>query len=324
MQKSLIATGIILISSLLPVIPEDMKLLHSFTYECNGVMRTALAEDGRTAEAEFNPEPCVGTHAYSTFMDSNGNKVYTEIGIEKYADIGRAGGFERNPTKSEFSSVLETYLVDKAEAAIAFNDVDWDSLGGSGTSHTLAVDVGAGTGRFLFGSNLCNGDSVNTVTYNGTSMTRSGKIGAMGANYLFNPSSGSNNLVVNCVGTASNIVINAASYTGANAGPIDNTGNGSGSASSLSLSITATSTSWMIAGLRYDSSGDPFTMTSGTARTDADTPNNNQIIADSNGTCTSCTISATFASGNYTVMGVTVNPAAAATTPSNGTVIWFQ
>ena len=146
----------------------------------------------------------------------------------------------------------------------------------------------------------------------------------MAAFYIFNPTSGANNEVITCSASASNIVSNIASYTGAGS-PIDNTGGATGSGTSISRSMIATSSdAWMIAGLRYDSSGDPFTMTSGTKRTDADSPDNNQIIADSNASTTcdspSCTIAATHVSGNDTLMAVMVAPAvAAAATPVDDT-----
>ncbi|MDO8094414.1 MAG: hypothetical protein Q6360_13130 [Candidatus Brocadiales bacterium] len=295
-----------------------MQLLGSFTYECNGVMRTAEAPDGSIVRAAFDPEPCTGTHAYSIFKDSKGAKVHEEITLAKYEDIGRKGGFARNPIKNETQSLFGKAFTPRAEAAIAFDNAIFGNLGGAGTSFTYSFTT-TGSNILLFSFPRCANQAFTSLTYNAVASTQqhnegtTGGINATGAFYQFNAASGANNVVITCAASADDIVGVDASYTGT-ASPLDGNGRAGVTvgATSMSLTITSTSTAaWMIAGFR-SAVGGAWTLSSGTNRNGTQ----NHIIVDSGATTTcaspSCTLRGTHDAGDSLVFGITVDAAVAA------------
>ena len=285
----------------------EMPLVGSFTYECNGVMRTAELEDGSIVQADFDPEPCTGTHAYSVFIGSNGDKVYDEITLDKYKDIGGKDCYSRNPKKNESQSAFGKAFAPRAEAAIAFDAAYSEGLGGSGTSFTFAHTV-TGSNTFLAVHARCALVGFTSVAYNSDGMTKqfTGNQQTTALFYLFGADTGANNVVITCDGSAADIYANASSYTGAGS-PLDANGETSNSGTSITLTVTATSSdAWAIGGFRSDAGGD-WTMTSGTKRTGG-----NHQIADSAATCSSCTLAGTHDTGNNWLRIITIAPAPAA------------
>lgn len=133
--------------------------------------------------------------------------------------------------------------------AIAFNAAaDGGNNGGTTNSLTFSYTCSSGSNRLLLvaflGDVISGNDDITGVTYNSVSMTQIAKITAGGANnrilyfyYQLNPSTGANNVVINCTNNHY-LLAGAADYTGVSA--LDNSGTnpGSGSIATLTTSVT--------------------------------------------------------------------------------------
>jgi hypothetical protein len=158
-----------------PVIPQDMKFISAWEYQCTGVVPDY-------SHAIYDPtkdfptlEPCSGTKHTAAFLDSNGNKVYLPLTQQLYQQMGQRDGVKLNPTKEEFKSVLETYvLAQPASAAVAYLTSNINNCAAA-TSCTYALDSGStGSDRVLvLGFEIFKTtDTITSVTYNGTAVTR--------------------------------------------------------------------------------------------------------------------------------------------------------
>jgi hypothetical protein len=294
MRTKTLIGSLILISAgvLAPVIPEDMKFISAWEYECTGVVPDY-------SNALFDPtiewptlEPCTGTKYTAAFLDSNGNKVYVPMTEQEYRKLGEKGGAQFNPKKEEFKSILEDFLSPtKVDAAIAYDNTLVHNCA-TGTSCTVAYTVGSGSNRAVFFTieHFSTTDIVDSATYDGVAMTEIDQYlypaqgFSMHAYYGVAPTSGSNNLVVNfSVSTGPQLRISSLEGV-AQTGTIDAfhdfayTTN----VSSISESITTTvDNAWTM--LFVGSSCPSFASLAGGANTTIRSASPCSYIADSNG-----------------------------------------
>ncbi len=217
-----------------------------------------------------------GYEIHRRFQDSNGNKVYVPLTEQLYTRMTEEGGYQFNPTKQEFKSILETFIAPKkAEAAIAYLTGNYVNCAVSATSCTWSFDSGStGSDRMLIVAFevFKTTDTVTSATYNGSALTDLGTQASAGAGasiHLFalaSPTTGSNNLVLN-MSSADTPQMRATVYTGMSSSFPDAT-----AVTDLDLSTTQTTTittnadnAWTIKVWGNSSCGGADTASGGTA-----------------------------------------------------------
>lgn len=246
-----------------PIVPADMELLVSYQYPASEYQQFIRTGFGTSSEAVPNPQPRYidddgnGQISVSVFADKKGNAVFVQIDEARYADMGgkteEGKGSARNPTKTEFMSVLEAFTP-AVSAAVALDVATTGT--GTGTSITYAHTV-TGSEPILYVSTNVNetatGDLITGVTYNAVSMNLVGKIADSTSYfaYLFvlpAPTTGANNVVISR-SVSGGIVGTSVSYTGACQVTAQNSTTGTANASSINMTLTTVaSNSWVIAG----------------------------------------------------------------------------
>jgi len=193
---------------------------------------------------------------------------------------------------------------------------DGGNNGGSATTLTFSHTTGSGASRILF-VDAQAGDTINSVTYNGVSMTSVVSSGNFAIFCLVAPASGANNVVITA-NSSVNIIGKAVSYTGAaQTCTLDSTkvqiNNGISNGSWQGITNTSvTDNSWMVIATTKTFTGQ---ISAGGGTTQRQSSNVN-FLGDSNGvihpagTNTMNTF-ATDGTQNWTDLGITFAPSTA-------------
>jgi len=284
--------GTALASTTTPIIPADMQFVsaHQISYQSQFYEKTITSAIG-TEIVKYNgkvfpDDDGNGLISVAIFRGKDGSEVEIQIPDEQYSDMGKTGGFSRNPKKEEYLTVFEA-MAQPAEAAIALDTYTSSFQSDSTSSWTWAYTT-SGSNRFLMigclGGTIGEGDNITGITYNAVSMTKrdSNRIPTGRMTYLFdltNPASGSNNVVVTKSG-ATYSECYAASYTGVSQTgqpEAHNTGTAT-AASSISIAVTTlTPGAWIVGFSAADT-----TSTYGCNKTVRYTASN-EFTCDSNG-----------------------------------------
>lgn len=289
----------------------------AWTYECRGYAHTPeelIEPDTGRQLVDF--EPCEGELVMGTFRDMEGNIVYADIlgGRSKYDHFGKFGKPEDKLPAIEWVSVVDRIKAPTiAEAAIARGATTTADSPGAASSLTYAhTNNGANTLIFQSARIVNTTDTVTSVTYNGVAMNQISNfiIGVNVRDYVYEHrggSSGSNNVVITASASQAAINGRTASYSGVHQAsfPDNSLSHVPNTSTSLSFSMGATTTgAWAIA-FMHNVIG-AWTVTSGL---DIIRGGNSQIIADSNGTCSTCTITGTHGNGLQGGYAVVIAPA---------------
>lgn len=126
MKKIILSGAALLAAGTAPVIPENLEFRYAYqtTPETIAaeVKRIELLRKNATTSVYTAPEPPVsfedddgnGLISIAAFTDQKGRTVYIRIPDSQYADMGEPTGVgkgaSRNPTRTEFRTVLESAL----------------------------------------------------------------------------------------------------------------------------------------------------------------------------------------------------------------------
>ena len=213
-NKKVIGTiiGGLLAAGTLPVVPQDMELLFSYSRPC--VIQESGATTTTPSPDEYQPTQCSpdGNAYISVFKDSNGNRVFVEIPLERYKLMGGEDGFKFNPTKNEYQTLFKAFV--------------WEADALSVTGSTGATSGGAASSltyshTTVSGDNLVvveiGADTVTSITFNGAAFTEAISTVTTfrsGIWYKISPFIGTANVVVNQSSTWA-ITSGATNYSGA-------------------------------------------------------------------------------------------------------------
>lgn len=259
MKKLLLGTATLITLGLTPVIPEELEWKYAYERPC--VLPIPTEEEildptySPPGEQPYTPKCTRGNVAIAVFEDKKGNEVYTEIPITQYRNMGKKGGREHNPKKSEFISVFEN-LAREAEAAspTPLGTVTTFASPSAATSHTFSHTVSAtGQNRALIVtgfSSAGNNLAWDAVTYNGDSLSQIVSVAGSYAGggimfYMADPDTGTNNVVIGPYYLSGSRNTNAQVTTFqdmAQSSPVDTTGSACVSLSSTSISCSVTTT----------------------------------------------------------------------------------
>lgn len=187
----------------------------------------------------------IGTKQFSVFQTADGTESTIPITAERYASMGLKDGQVFNPTHTEYISYISSITSPKkAGAAIAFDAASSAGLAGPATSITMSLAVAGSNELAIAGCTITDTSHTATAAYNGTSMSATSNsphdftFGNRSYFWtLYNPDSGTHNVVVSLSGSAVAIAGSAA-YTGVDSTQPDNQANNEGSGTTLSSSIT--------------------------------------------------------------------------------------
>jgi hypothetical protein len=206
-------------------------------------------------------------------------------------------------------------------AAIARDTSNSGQTPGTGSSNTVSLTLAGGDTLLIATfANRSGGDNLTNITWNGTNMTFEGKLEANTSNqayiyyyYMFNPTSGTHNLVANFSATSDNTYLYGDAYSGtsASAFPDNSTTCGPTTSSPLTCTFTPVAAGAWTIFFGYNNSG--FTGHSDTQVQAVGAT----ILTDSNGTVTgSKSMTGSFSSDTAGgIMFSIAPPGAAATNP---------
>lgn len=201
-----------------PVIPSgEMEFLYAYQYHPADIVN--LSPTSTTPlQKKLKDKDGNGVISVAVFRDSDGQEHEVQIEDARYSSMGQKGGYDFNPKKTEYRSLLEK-AINKAEAAIAFDASEQAGSAGAASSLTYAHTV-SGSSRLLVACAYWGSSrSLTSITYNGVATSQAvtpidnggGEFYAM--NYLVAPATGTNNIVITLSGSAG-IEGASGSYTG--------------------------------------------------------------------------------------------------------------
>lgn len=251
LQRTIIAGAALITASAVPIVPDEMSFQYAYQYPASD-LRTYTIESPTSSpktiklpDSSFTDDDGNGVISVAVFKDAKENKVFIQIPDATYSKMTSRGGFDFNPTKTQFQSIFDALTKPaEAEASITFDAATGSTV--TGTSLTFSHTASASANLIVVPISTGNsGDKVTGVTYNGTALAR---IDAQGATtdrwaylyYLANPSTGANNVVVT---TSSSLPIRASgiTFTGADTTTVVDTSNKAQiSGTTLTASITTT------------------------------------------------------------------------------------
>lgn len=290
----LIAIGFLTVALAAPVVPQELNFKYAYDYPCAFEKAEELANKAVSPtstpknKAGYRPD-CTGGIVYVAAFTDKVNKItFIEIPEEQYRNMGRKGGASFNPKKTQYDSLISSFI-QPAEAAIARNNLSDGSA--AGTSLTVAHTSSSGSDRLLAVFVFNQGDTTPTptdisdsgVTYDGTAMTRQIKLAnaTNDAVYGFtipDQSTGVNNIVVTRADSTGTVWLGAMDYTGV--GDLDGTDSDAIVSNTLTHNITiGTDNSWGMAG-SYNPEG--IATSAGTNLVEHVTPSTWIAVGDSN------------------------------------------
>ena len=185
-----LGTGVAILSAgFVPVIPDEMQYLYAYqttpqaiqeaTILANTPVTATTSEAMKRVEAPpyFEDDDKNGVISVGVFLDSNNNLIYVRIPDEQYERMGEANaptkGFQANPVKDEYKSLIQTLLVQEAQGAVAVSNSSGITSSASGaTSYTVGHTTASGDTYLATHLIDWSGDSATGCTFNGTSMTQ--------------------------------------------------------------------------------------------------------------------------------------------------------
>lgn len=190
MNWKTVGTGIVIASAgFVPVVPQDMAFLYAYQTTPQAIQEaTALANTPKAADApeylkRLTPPPFFedddgnGIISVGAFLDSNGNTIFVRIPDEQYERMGERNaplkGVQANPEKDEYKSLIETFLVEDAKAAVATTNTSGITYSASGaTSYTVSHTTASGDTYLATTVSDWSGDNTTGCTFNSVSMSQ--------------------------------------------------------------------------------------------------------------------------------------------------------
>lgn len=167
--------GTLAIASTAPIIPKDTQLLYSYKTDCAMVAKLNASTESSTStplQKVYEPQECVNgaRDAYvSVFKGAKGDVQYVSIPAAKYDEIGKKGGYEKNPTHTELVSAL-TLGTEIAEAACAVGNTS----SGSTVSASSVTYAHNNNGTTIATTVNQNDETITVtgITFNGSAETQ--------------------------------------------------------------------------------------------------------------------------------------------------------